>query len=167
MIMGGEHYLCANKYIQQGFTYLALLFFIAIMGIGLGSTGIIWHTSQKIEKEKELLFVGDQFRSAIKAYYHGVSGIHMYPTSLQDLLRDPRQIEFRRYLRKIYIDPMTGKTEWGLVKSSEGGIMGVYSLSSGQPIKQANFPRQYANFYGSRSYRTWMFVYSMSQEGQR
>jgi hypothetical protein len=41
----------------------------------------------------------------------------------------------QRYLRRIYRDPMTSKTEWGLVQSVDGRIMGVHSLSKDKPLK--------------------------------
>lgn len=52
-----------------GFTYLAVLAMIAIIGIALAVTGEVWHIALKREKERELLFVGDQFRRAINSYY--------------------------------------------------------------------------------------------------
>ena len=42
---------------HRGFTYIGLLIFIALLGIGLAMTGQIWHTSVQREKEAELLFV--------------------------------------------------------------------------------------------------------------
>src|SRR3569623_318618 len=90
---------------ERGLTYLAVLIFIANGGIGLSAVGVIWHTAQKIEKEKEILFIGNQFRQANKAVYYGVPGVHMYPSQLLDLLQDPRQVEPRRYLRKIFVYP--------------------------------------------------------------
>lgn len=144
---------------QTGFTYLALLFFIALIGVGLGSIGLLWHRAQQAEKEQELLFIGNEFRTAIKAYYYGISGVNMYPAQLSDLLKDPRQLTPRRYLRKIYLDPMTLKTQWGLVQTPEGHIMGVYSLSADAPQKKANFSANDRAFMGAQSYADWKFVF--------
>ena len=67
-----------------------------------------------------------------------VSGLQRYPATLEDLLRDGRVPGIKRHLRKIFVDPMTGKTEWGLIK--EGGrIIGVHSLSANKPLKQGGF----------------------------
>lgn len=151
----------------QGFTYLALLFFIAFIGAGLSSIGVIWYTAQKAEKEKELLIIGHEFRNAIKGYYFGISGISMYPASLEDLLKDPRQIAPRRYLRKVYADPVTGKPEWGLIKTPEGRIMGVYSLSQDSPQKVANFQDKDKVFVGAKTYRDWKFVFEPNGIGER
>ena len=35
------------------------------MGVALAGTGMVWHTQVRREKERELLFVGNQFRRAI------------------------------------------------------------------------------------------------------
>ena len=104
-----------------------MLIAVAVIGVGLAATGQVWSHSRQREKEQELLFVGDQFRQAIGRYYEGTPGpAKRYPNP-------------QRYLRKLYTDPMTGKAEWGLMQAPEGGIMGVYSLSNGVPVKQAGF----------------------------
>ena len=146
---------------QQGFTYLWVLFAVAILGVWLASAGVVWHFAQQREKERELLFVGSEYRDAIAQYYnHGPGGARQYPNELSDLLKDPRYLSTQRYLRRIYRDPMTWKSEWGLVKSSSGGIMGVYSLSSDKPIKTKNFRDIDQSFEGKTSYRDWKFVNS-------
>lgn len=143
---------------QDGFTYMILLIAIAILGVALGATGEIWGTVQKRTKERELLNVGDEYRRAIATYYaHGGGGAR-YPLSLEDLLRDPRNAGTQRYLRKLYPDPVTGKT-WGLLKDASGEIHGVYSVSDEVPIKQANFGPAYARFEGQTKYSDWVFEY--------
>ena len=65
------------------------------------------------------------------------------------------------YLRKVYPDPMTGSTEWGLIPAPGGqGIMGVYSLSEAAPIKTGNFSMAYEVFHGSSRYSEWQFFYN-------
>ena len=143
---------------QRGFTYLTVLFIVALMGIGLALTGDVWHTSMSREKEKQLLFAGNQYRLAIQRYY--LSGPRQFPRSLEDLLKDPRKLEIERYLRKIYADPITGKSEWGVVKAPDGGIMGVYSSSEDKPIKTAGFSLADREFEGAAKYSDWRFVYN-------
>jgi type II secretory pathway pseudopilin PulG len=145
---------------QSGFTYMAILFVIAIAGVLLAATGINWSQASQREKERELLFVGNQFRQAIALYYERSPGtVRHYPPTLNDLLKDGRQLGTQRYLRKIYMDPMTRKAEWGTVAAPEGGIMGVYSLSDAAPLKRADF--EYANrtFEGATKYSGWIFEY--------
>ncbi|MDH4173401.1 MAG: type II secretion system GspH family protein [Betaproteobacteria bacterium] len=142
---------------HRGFTYLTVLFIVAILGGGLALVGEMWETEARRDKEAELLFIGQQFRSAILRYY--LSGPQrQYPRALEDLLQDARMPETRRYLRRVYADPMTGKAEWGMVKAPDGGILGVYSLSEEATFKRANFKRRDAAFAGAMKYSEWKFI---------
>lgn len=145
----------------RGFTYLTVLFLVAMMAGGLALIGEVWHTSNLREKEAELLHVGNEYRRAIERYYR--SGNGQYPKSLRDLIRDPRQPGMVRHLRRLYADPMTGKDEWGLVKSNDGGIAGVYSLSEAAPLKVAGFALRDASFEGKTRYADWQFVFAGPQ----
>lgn len=149
---------CAGPVRARGFTYIAVLIFIAVMGVGLAATGEVWHQELKREREAELLFAGDQFRNAIALYYaHAPSPAGRYPTSLDDLLKDPRYPATRRYIRKIYPDPIGG-AEWKLVKGPNGEIVGVYSASEDEPVKKGNFSLADQAFEGKTKYSDWVFV---------
>ena len=143
---------------QKGFTYLTVLFVVAMMAGGLALAGEVWHTSAMREKEADLLHVGNEYRKAIERYY--VSGPKQYPKNLADLVKDPRQPGTVRHLRRLYPDPITGKDEWGLVKSNDGGIAGVYSTSEAAPLKTGGFAVRDASFEGKTKYADWQFVYA-------
>jgi type II secretory pathway pseudopilin PulG len=140
----------------RGFTYLTILFVVALMGIGLALVGQMWNTSARREREAELLQVGNEYRKGIERYY--LSGPRQYPRALADLIQDPRQPGVVRHLRKLYVDPITNKTEWGLVRSDDGGIAGVYSLSEEEPLKLAGFAVRDASFEGKSKYSDWQFI---------
>jgi type II secretory pathway pseudopilin PulG len=145
---------------QRGFTYLGLLFAVALAGIALAATGVVWSTEQQRQREQELLFIGQQFREAIASYYERSPGmVKRYPAKLDDLLKDSRFLTVRRHLRQIYPDPMTGMREWGLIAAPEGGIMGVHSLSSTASIKRTGFPAELAELEEKGSYAEWRFIY--------
>ena len=145
---------------QRGFTYIALLLAVALIGVGLIATSEVWSQSRQREKERQLLFIGNQFRQAIGRYYERTPGaVKRDPEKLQDLLEDKRYLVTQRYLRKMFRDPMTGKTEWGIIPAPGGGIMGVYSKSKDQPIKTADFPAEDQSFEGARRYSQWRFIY--------
>ena len=141
---------------ERGFSYLGVLFVVALMGILLGAAGEVWHTQAMREREAELLFVGDQYRKAITRYHAAGGGV--YPRELADLLKDSRRPDTQRYLRKLYADPVTGKNEWGLLKSADGGILGVHSLSAAKPFKLSGFRQEYAGFEGRQKYSDWQFA---------
>lgn len=146
---------------QRGYTYIGLLMFIAISGIALAAIGPVWHTEAQREREKELLFTGEQYAQAIGSYYESTpGGIRQYPASLQDLLQDRRFPGIKRHLRQLYRDPMTGGGEWGLVRE-QGAIVGVYSPSQARPLKQKGFTDQFADFADAEQYQGWRFIYSL------
>jgi type II secretory pathway pseudopilin PulG len=133
---------------------------VALAGVALAATGVIWSTERQREREKELLFIGTQFRNAIASYYERSPGlVKRYPTKLQDLLKDGRYLTVQRHLTQIYLDPMTATREWGLIPAPEGGIMGIYSTSSAAPIKRSGFTSTYSDFEGKTSYAEWRFIY--------
>lgn len=149
-----------HRRLQSGFTYLGALFAVALMGFGLAQIGVVWHTAQQRDKERELLFVGHQFRKAIAAYYQKTPGVgKRYPRTLEALLQDDRFLVPLRHLRQVYADPLTGKAEWGTVPASDGGIMGVYSLSEDMPVKTGGFADADKDFEGKSKYAGWKFIY--------
>lgn len=151
---------------ERGFTYIWMLFAVALSGIVLASAGQIWQTETRREKEVELLFTGEQFRQAIGSYYENSPGMpKRYPDSLEKLLADDRFPIVRRHLRKIFLDPMTGRAEWGLIRKPGIGIVGVHSLSVQKPFKRANFHERYATFADAVSYQDWEFVYLPGEAG--
>lgn len=144
---------------QAGMAYLALLIVVAGVGIGLGAMGTLWQTVSHREKEKELLFVGEQFRRAIQQYYEASPGDKKYPPNLESLLKDPRLPGDRHYLRRIYRDPLTNEPKWGLLQAPQGGVMGIHSLADGKPFKQSGFNSKQVEFEERSSYRQWEFSY--------
>lgn len=144
----------------RGFSYLWVLMLVAFMGLSLVLAVDIDSTATQRDKEKELLAIGRQFRSAIMAYHEVqlMAGRPDYPATLEDLLQDRRFPGIRRHLRKVFVDPMTGRAEWGLVKW-EGRIVGVHSLSDKVPIKQTGFEAEELNLAGRQKYSEWIFAY--------
>jgi len=148
---------------ESGFTLLGLLLVVGVMGAGLAAYGQIYSHQAQREKEAELLFVGNQFRQAIAAYYERTPGaVKRYPQKLEDLLEDHRYPVAQRHLRRIYADPITGQRQWGLVKAPEGGIMGVFSTSEAEPLKTGNFNLVNKHFADAKTYKDWQFFHSPS-----
>lgn len=145
---------------EGGFTYFGVLFLVALMGIASSAVGTMWQTASRQAKERELLAIGAEFRTAIERYVRATpSGPPRYPRALEDLVRDPRVPGVARHLRRIYADPITGRAEWGLVPAPDGGFMGVHSLSESRPLKRAGFRPVDARFEAAERYSEWTFVY--------
>jgi len=140
---------------QLGFTYLLLLFMVALLAISLLAIGTLEHYAHVRSDETELLRIGAQFRHAIASYHNAVEP-RTYPVSLDDLLLDRRNGVLRRHLRKVYVDPMTRSRDWGLVRA-EGGIVGVHSMSDRRPMKVAGFDPPDAALEGAERYSDWVF----------
>ena len=148
----------------RGFAYLWVLLLVAFMGVGLMLGIDVYLTEMQREKERELLFIGHQFRAAIARYLQArPTGATLpvrseYPKRLEDLLNDKRFAGTTRHLRKMFVDPLTGKDEWGLVMMGDR-IVGVHSLSGATPIKQANFEPDDRAFVGKAKISEWAFTF--------
>lgn len=147
---------------QGGFSYIGLLLMVAMTSGGLAVAASVASVQGQREKEADLLFAGAQFRDAITAYRDRSPAGQppRFPQSLQDLLEDRRWPTVRRHLKQVWVDPMTGTREWGLVRAPGGGIMGVHSLSEARPLKQAGFAKAFEHFAGAARYQEWRFVYT-------
>jgi len=146
-----------------GFTYLALMISVAIISIVSAAAAALGSIAQRRSAEEELLFVGMQFRAALKSYYEMTpAGGNPYPISLQALLKDPRYPNVVRHLRKVYVDPITGRADWLLLTAPGGEIMGISSRSTRHPIKIAQFSEPFETFVDKKSYTDWVFYYRMS-----
>lgn len=146
--------------LESGFGYFGLLFAVAAVGIGLAATGELWSTSAQREREAELLRIGAEFRRALISYYASTrTGTPAYPSRLDDLLDDRRGPAPRRHLRKLYVDPITGTQDWGLVTGPDGRIRGVFSRSDRAPLKTANFGPGESGFEKAVTYADWRFEF--------
>ncbi len=151
---------------SQGFTYIAALVLVIVLGIMLGAASQSWTLITQREREKELLFRGAQIRDAIARWYKPstVGGPPPSPLrDLKDLLKDPRTPGNVRYLRRLYTDPMTDK-DWNVLQDLTKGIYGVASTSEEKPIKQdfTDYPKDSPEFrgFGAKSkYSDWQFDY--------
>ena len=121
----------------RGIVYPMLLGAILIIGVATTGVAPLWTTQIKREKEQELLFRLGEIRRAIVRYR---ADHNKLPKELKDLLDDRTQLQTRRYLRRLYTDPMTGKADWSLklVVDRAGvvsGIEDVHSTSAAKPLK--------------------------------
>ena len=145
---------------QGGFTYIGLIVFVFIIGLVGAATLKVEALLRRAQLERELLDTGMQFGLALDSYAAATPrGQPRAPMRLEDLLRDQRFPNPRRHLRKLFIDPVTGKAEWGLVRAGEAGpILGVHSLSQATPLKQANFEPYFAGFENREHLAEWKFM---------
>jgi type II secretory pathway pseudopilin PulG len=152
---------------QAGFTYVGLIVLVAIIGLVGAATLKVDALLRRAAAEEELLEIGAAFSAALTSYAEATPrGQPQQPPSLEELLKDPRVPGLRRHLRKIFVDPITGKAEWGIVWLNKGtgvngsggsGVVAVYSLSQAKPLKVANFDARFQNFENREHIADWKF----------
>jgi type II secretory pathway pseudopilin PulG len=121
----------------RGIVYPLLLASILVIGVATAGVAQLWTTQIKREKEEELLFRLSEIRRGIIRFRADKNRL---PKELKDLLEDRTQLQTRRYLRRLYIDPMTGKADWDLKLLADrtgtvSGIEDVHSKSKEKPLK--------------------------------
>jgi type II secretory pathway pseudopilin PulG len=134
-----------------------MLAMILIMAITAGVAEEVASQRRQAEREVELLYRGTAYVHAIKSFYDANG---QYPRQLEDLIKDPR-VAHRRHMRALYSDPMAkgDAKQWQLVQAIDGGIAGVVSTSTNEPLKKANFPIDLKQFEQAKSYKEWIFEY--------
>ncbi len=138
---------------------LAVLVFVLMTTMAASTMVQIHQTQAQRDREEQLLFVGDQYRRAIASYYNSFppNAPRGLPKSLEDLVDDHRFPEPMHHLRRLYLDPMTGKADWELVAAG-GGIVGVKSRSNRAAVKKTGFDKNYAFFEGRAQVSEWVFA---------
>ena len=128
---------------QGGFTYLGVLFAVAVLGIGLTAASEVWVMTAKRQRMEQLEWVGQQYMQAIGSYYESSpGGAKTYPRTLLDLMEDRRYPFVLRHLRQVYVNPFTDKPDWEFVTVPDGGIRGVVvkvATDDGQSWKTKEF----------------------------
>lgn len=137
--------------------YLAVLLALTVIGLLIPGAQQVWHSGAVRDKETQLLFVGHQYRMALASYRdRSPPGTPTTPTSVDELLQDPRFPNTVRHLRRLWPDPMTQKTDWVWVRQ-QGRIVGVHSRSEGVPRRTTHTPPNDA-FAGTSRYDQWVFT---------
>ncbi len=90
---------------EQGYVMLIAIFLIALLVISLAVAAPKMARSIQRDRDLETFHRGMQYRRAIQLYYRK---FHAYPPNV-DALVNTNDI---RFLRKKYIDPMTGQDDW-------------------------------------------------------
>lgn len=144
---------------QRGFTYIWAMAAVAVLGIGLAALGTAWGEASRRQREEDLLRIGEIYARAIASYYHASPGaLKRYPASLDDLLVDRRLIGTRRHIRRLYADPLRSGQAWGVVRAADGGVRGVYSQSSGRPLRREVLDLGVTVLPVALRYSEWQFV---------
>jgi type II secretory pathway pseudopilin PulG len=144
---------------QRGFTTVALLAMVALMGVSLAAIGPLWAEEVRREREDELLRIGALYAEAIMRYQRTAPGsAKRFPTTLDALLADTRFVGTVRHLRTLYPDPLEPSRPWGLVRDADGAIRGVFSQSEAAPLRTVQVRLGAVTLAPATRYSDWQFV---------
>src|SRR5947209_1308323 len=114
---------------DAGFSLAALIFFATAASILAAAAVPAYQMQAKREREKELIFRGEEYTRAVQKYQRKFG---VYPGSIDQLV----QTNGLRFLRRAYKDPITGK-DFRLIRINPDG-----SLSGSKLFMQnANNPQ--------------------------
>lgn len=145
---------------QSGFTYVALLFVLAVFGMGAAWIGETSSRTAQRERERELVEIGLRMQAAIRSYYLSAPGsVRSFPRDFDDLEFDQRYVGVKRHLRRLERDPIANSFDWGVVRASDGGIAGVYSRSDATPLTTPGITIGLFEVPPGNRYSNWKFAY--------
>lgn len=143
---------------ERGFALMAVLVTVAAITLATLVVVKVSATARQREREAWLLFVGGEYRQALERWKSAGRGAPgQGPKTLEELLADRRASPTLFHLRRIYPDPLTGRTDWVLLRDASGGITGLHSSSNAAPLKHSGFTKEEKDFASARSYREWVF----------
>ena len=101
---------------QSGYVLLALMLTMTLILVALSIEAPRIAQQIKREKEEELIHRGKDYATAVKRFVHKNGG--RYPASVEQL----ENTNHIRFLRKKYVDPMTGDSDWKMVHVGEAQV---------------------------------------------
>jgi hypothetical protein len=122
---------CDRKGAESERGFALLIIFVLAASIALMLFMQMPRVAFESERDKEQLLIdrGEQYKRAIQLFY---TENRRFPGRLEDL----ENTNNRRYLRRRYLDPYTGKDEWRLVHTN--GMFLTDSLVQKPPANPAN-----------------------------
>jgi type II secretory pathway pseudopilin PulG len=138
-----------------GFVMVVLLVSMAVTAVWMAAALPSWRQQAQREKEAELVFRGEAIARAVYLFRQ---------ENGQNLPPDIDTLVAQRFLRKKYVDPITGKdflpvagaiaTSGGAFGAQQGGIIGVRSTSNDTSIRVYN---------NQQTYSQWAFDFTLEQ----
>jgi type II secretory pathway pseudopilin PulG len=101
---------------ESGYVLLAVMLTLTLMLIALSVEAPRIAQQIKRDKEEEMIHRGKDYATAVKRFVHKNGG--RYPVSVEQL----ENTNHIRFLRKKYVDPITGESDWKMVHVGEAEI---------------------------------------------
>ena len=112
---------------EDGFLLLGVLFMVVLILLALAVAAPKMAESIRRDKEIETVHRGQQYARAIQVYFNKYG---RYPSTIDQLVKTDNQ----RFLRKRYLDPMTGKDDWRIIHYGEATPQNIGLF--GQTVQQ-------------------------------
>jgi type II secretory pathway pseudopilin PulG len=147
-----------NPRSEAGYTLIGLMLMVAVSSILMAAYGPTWHYLVTRDKEEELIFRGESYKTAIERYQK----------RFNKLPSEPKELTKYNFIRKLYLDPMTDFEFELILQGPEGkkreseltaaqrktvrgeapgtssyGIVGVVSMSDKVAIRPWNEKERY------------------------
>jgi type II secretory pathway pseudopilin PulG len=112
---------------EEGFLLLGVLFMVLLVTIALAIAAPKMAEAIRRDKEIETVHRGLQYARAIQIYFNKYG---RYPNTIDQLVKSDNQ----RFLRKRYLNPMTGKDDWRIIHYGEAKVppVGLFGQTVGQ-----------------------------------
>ena len=107
--------LAAAEATESGYILIGVIFFVALVLLSLAVAAPKVAAAIQRDRELELVNRGEQYKRAIKLYYKKFGS---YPGTMEQL----EKTNNIRFLRKRYLDPLTGKDDWKLIHMGEAHL---------------------------------------------
>src|ERR1700743_3073480 len=101
---------------ESGYALLLICAMAAILAITLYKE--VPRVAFEAQRDKEQLLVdrGQEYQRAVALFVHKYN---RFPNSMDELENTNRE----RYLRRKFVDPMTGKADWRILHAGPGGVI--------------------------------------------
>ncbi|MEJ2007152.1 MAG: hypothetical protein P8Z30_03195 [Acidobacteriota bacterium] len=116
----------------EGYVLLIMMMIATLLLISLAAAVPSIYVEGQREKEKELIFRGEQYARAIELFH---TKFNRYPTSVKELLHTNNM----SFLRRAFRDPMSKDGKWRFIHATASGII-IDSKILGPPSKQKKKP---------------------------
>jgi len=117
---------------EAGYILLIVMMMATLLLISLAAAAPSIYVEGQRQKEKELIFRGEQYARAIMLFHQKFK---RYPTSVKELLHTNNL----SFLRQAYPDPMTRSGKWRFIHATANGVV-LDSKILKPPGKQQNKP---------------------------
>jgi hypothetical protein len=126
---------------ESGYALLMIFAMAAIVAITLYTE--IPRVSFEAQRDKEQLLIdrGEEYQRAVTLFVHK---FNRYPASMEELENTNGQ----RFLRRRFVDPMTGKSEWRFIHAGPGGVLTDSVDSKPQDQKDKSAPQNFITDIG-------------------